>query len=594
VAQSPLYTILQPVLRKIRKWNINVALWVDDLLSIFIPKTPHNDCKGAIDGCVLCLDTVHVAKSGSSQVRKLITDIGFATSEKQHTASQVGQYTGIIHDTVRGVFLIPHCKLEKLHRCNTDIDTSQSFTPRILAKLRGKLIHYDRTMYYLRPLATALSVIISTEGHPDKHSHLEWDAVKARQLTDGISEICAEVREYCSYCADKGKPIWEVPPSTQYGRFMDKVPSPATPYVVTTYEASVYGTPDVVTTYDASVLGNGSRSQLTPDEPGVEIVHTAIVEQDQVHRESEGAIQAITALIPWAKSVGISLAHKNILIRGDCSPALQTLQKGSFKSEVLQRHARKFQRFCFENRITPSFLHIPGTEMIANGVDELSREGAAEIAGPSLDEQMKAEILEMCNDANITITIDLFASCTNKFTDRYCSRFYEPESESTDAFAKQHWGCSRCPTCSSPTKPVWHRDHCLAFLPPTMSLQKFVQKAQSDGFSGVIVTPAHQTSGFWRAIERTIVPGIGHELMFTKCKTRFAGRGQACKIDKFTAVLVNFTNTHPSLFPELTPACAQVLERRQQCPARYTRTPTGDRTAQDGNGTAGRSYKGLP
>jgi hypothetical protein len=82
-----------------------------------------------------------------------------------------------------------------------------------------------------------------------------------------------------------------------------------------------------------------------------------------------------------------------------------------------------------------TFLHIPGTEMVASGINGASRDQARNVISPystAVGRERLSAFLELhCWEA----TIDLFAADSNKFTKRYVSWTDEPNSEAVDALS---------------------------------------------------------------------------------------------------------------------------------------------------------------
>ena len=90
----------------------------------------------------------------------------------------------------------------------------------------------------------------------------------------------------------------------------------------------------------------------------------------QVHRESAGAPISLRIL-----SSLMDLSGWHILFVNDCLPVILSLRKGS-NSARLQTDSETVALGVLEAGAKASFLHIPGTEMIAAGTDGASRDGA--------------------------------------------------------------------------------------------------------------------------------------------------------------------------------------------------------------------------
>jgi hypothetical protein len=97
----------------------------------------------------------------------------------------------------------------------------------------------------------------------------------------------------------------------------------------------------------------------------------------QVHRESAGGPIALRIL-----SSLMDLRGKHVLFVNDCLLVILAMRKGS-KSRQLQSDAEAVAVGILEAGAKASFLHVPGTEMIAAGTDGASRDGAKRVIGPA-------------------------------------------------------------------------------------------------------------------------------------------------------------------------------------------------------------------
>ncbi len=82
-----------------------------------------------------------------------------------------------------------------------------------------------------------------------------------------------------------------------------------------------------------------------------------------------------------------------------------------------------------------TFLHIPGTEMIAVGTDGASREGAKHVIGPTLTNVGRNKVRAFLRQHGWRVTIDLFEADCSQFCERYASWTDEPNSKAVDAFS---------------------------------------------------------------------------------------------------------------------------------------------------------------
>ncbi len=69
-------------------------------------------------------------------------------------------------------------------------------------------------------------------------------------------------------------------------------------------------------------------------------------------------------------------------MRNDAVGALAALRKGCSSSSFLQQCLMRFACLQHAARCNTLYLHAPGTVLIEEGVDDLSRETAADVAGP--------------------------------------------------------------------------------------------------------------------------------------------------------------------------------------------------------------------
>ena len=198
----------------------------------------------------------------------------------------------------------------------------------------------------------------------------------------------------------------------------------------------------------------GSPRQASLDEVFVSTYPPGWDISDQVFREAAACCLASEAAIAVAKARGFQTRGCIILARNDAASALTALRKGS-PSPVLQEYAMRLSKFHAAEDINPVFLHVPGTTLVAEGVDGLSRKGfsgvpgALEVSGPACGPRLLAVIQKLAADFDWRVSIDLFASAGNTVTSRFFARYDEPDAESTDAFTVPDWDRSLCPGCGN-------------------------------------------------------------------------------------------------------------------------------------------------
>ena len=101
--------------------------------------------------------------------------------------------------------------------------------------------------------------------------------------------------------------------------------------------------------------------------------------------------------------------------------------------------------------------------LIDEGVDDLSRDHALEVAGPLSGPLLREKALQLAHSLGWRLTIDAFASERNSLLPRFFARYAEPSAESEDAFTVGDWDKSACPKCGRS-----HRETLFAFPPPAL------------------------------------------------------------------------------------------------------------------------------
>ena len=260
--------------------------------------------------------------------------------------------------------------------------------------------------------------------------------------------------------------------------------------------------------------------------------------EHQVHRESAGGPLAMQVL----RSLVDVRGHR-ILFVNDCLPVVLAMRKGS-QSSQLQADAEYMALSSLEAGCKSLYLHVPGTDMIAEGVDGAGREGARRIVGPSCTEQARTKIRQVLEQHGWAVTIDLFAAASNRFSARFASWTDEPESEAVDAFTLPSWDQSVC-VCGR-----IHRE--TAFIFPPRGLERaVVRRAKSDGVRAVFVVPTAYKAGYWEALRGRAIA----QMQLGDSATDFE-HSQA-PLGAHTLFLVDFGGSDTA-----SPACGQEREAR--------------------------------
>jgi len=89
--------------------------------------------------------------------------------------------------------------------------------------------------------------------------------------------------------------------------------------------------------------------------------------------------------------------------------------------------------------INPSFLHVTGSLLITEGIDELSRDGfegvpgAIAVSGPACGPALKDIAAKLTERLGWRVSFDLCASAGNTLAPHFAARYNEPGAETTDA-----------------------------------------------------------------------------------------------------------------------------------------------------------------
>ena len=308
-----------------------------------------------------------------------------------------------------------------------------------LASLRGRIQHYSACIPYILPFVALISSVIGTEDKPD------YDRMVA--LPPAITEATTFIRGVLEDYAFRGRPLWPFVPSTLYAAFL----------------AGETGSARIVTvTWDASLHGWGMVLRWWANRDGKVIVGTLPDSDDmrhQVRRETLAGVLSIEAA-----SREVDLRDAVVILRNDAVGALSALRKGSFKSTFLQQCAMRTCRLEHSLGCNTLHLHAPGRVLIEEGVDDLSRDRAIEVAGPVSGPLLRQKALQLAKSLGWRLTVDSFASESNSLLPRFFARYAEPSAEAEDAFTVGDWDQSVCPACG-----LLHRETLFAYPPPPCS-----------------------------------------------------------------------------------------------------------------------------
>jgi hypothetical protein len=141
--------------------------------------------------------------------------------------------------------------------------------------------------------------------------------------------------------------------------------------------------------------------------------------QHQVRREALGGTLAFDAA-----SRELDLADAWVVMRNDAVGALAALRKGCSSSTFLQQCAMRLAMLHRTARCHPLFLHAPGSALVSEGVDGLSRDTAAEVAGPVSSPLVRHRASALAQALGWELTVDAFASESNSLLPRFFARYF--------------------------------------------------------------------------------------------------------------------------------------------------------------------------
>ena len=274
---------------------------------------------------------------------------------------------------------------------------------------------------------------------------------------------------------------------------------------------------------------------------------------EQAHREGLGGCLMLEAM---AKDK--DLTGWLVILRNDAESALTAFRKGSSRSRVMQTLAVRFNRLCVRLNLDTVQLHVPGKQLVAEGIDGASRDGlllgvgnnVESVLGPSVSDELWQKVLGVAAEVGWEISVDLFASAVNARARRFFSRFSEPGAEATDALLVQDWAFSRCPSCGK-----MHREVVYAF-PPAGLCRKFVRKAMADGIYAIIVVAVAITEQYWhKLVHRSVLQTID-EYVRVRRPQKFLNRVEGYQPRELAIFACDFSQSQRRADIHHVPACA--------------------------------------
>ena len=360
----------------------------------------------------------------------------------------------------------------------------------------------------------------------------EWDQEK--DISAGFRDVMGFLYQRLPGLRAQGAEMWPMEPATVYFRWSSGLLRPNGALIVVSYDASEKGWPPPSVRSWAIIL----RLEGMYFEGVSTIITFEDTPEAQVHREAAGAPMVIRLLRRL-----FDLRGKTVMIRNDCAPVIFALRKGS-SSRQLQEAAEIVSRESLEAGCRTLALHVPGVQLIAEGIDGGSREGAERLRGPACTAWARRVLRDFLRSHGWRITLDLFAAGSNAFVERYISWADEPGSEVVDAFDLRSWAQSRC-VCGQ-----FHRETLFIF-PPRGLERAVVRRAKSDNVRGCFVVPTNHKAGYWKLLRSSAVAHMAFD------KPDEAFEFAQAPLSAHSVFLVDFGGAD-----EASPCCGQEHIRR--------------------------------
>jgi hypothetical protein len=501
-AGSPLNSVVMSVARYFGRLPdpIHVAAWVDDLhFSMRTP--PHPPCAGFVGGCTVCVATHKRAVAAEALWHTKAQRLNLPRAPgKGHSAAQGGAFTGVHIDTFLDQYSMLPDKLDSLNQNFGDLSAVTVASPRILARTRGKALHYGCAVQYLRPVCASLTQAIHQAeqvGAPpppelaqeNQVPDFDWDQTLAVSTRTHAAVAC--LRLALHQFGTCGQPLWPTPPSSLYGQFLASPPAPTAPMVLTAFAFPSGWGFSLRAPHDshgfikhghwtdaAGLLTANWMSPGPADSSGAPLGYA-----------QSGALACLLSL--HAASQIASLNTHPLLIRCASEEALTALCRGAPHCPALQDISMLFQTACILLAIPqPAFLVTPDGLLTRPAPSNAAQLASLDTSAPEL----RAIAHSLAESMGAAFTLDLFATQSNAITPRYYSQWPELATEAVDALAQADWGQSFCPHCTRMQTEF-------VFLYPPFGLVKAaLHKARHDQARGVMVVPYAPASTWWPAI----------------------------------------------------------------------------------------------
>lgn len=390
-----------------------------------------------------------------NELFNLMHALGLRLSTKSSPLlEQTKEFLGMIVHTAGEVntFHVPEKKVEKLQALLHDMVEMDAWTMRKLAKVTGKLLSMSLAIPMSRIMSRSLYACMHTN---DKGA---WDDLMKKE-----EEVIKELKWIAKAIVPfnkQGFPIW-------------------------VKEEIV----DFDITADASPVAGGFKIEDALEEKIRMVASVAFrpeeSEMAQCHRE----LWIVCLLV---RGLAFQLHGKKIRIRVDAKTTELYWKNGGGKSPILTNMTKLLWATCVANRITVvDVVHIPGTRMVEEGVDDLSR--PKKVAFGSEKDRAEWSLTGegmACIQAWLggPISFDRFASRVNRKCVRYNAARWEPEAVApASAFAEQHnWRLQ--------PGGEWEWNFC---FPPHHLIAKCLSRIEKDKAWACMVVPNWPSQTWW-------------------------------------------------------------------------------------------------
>jgi hypothetical protein len=502
-AGSPLNSLVMSVAQYFARLPdpVHVAAWVDDLhFSMRTP--PHPPCLGHVGGCPVCQAAYERAVQAEALWRKKAKALNLPLSDgKGHSVAQGGPFTGVHIDTLHGRFSMLADKLASMRATFAALVNAESSTPRLLAQARGKAVHYGCAVQHLASICPALTQAIHqaetayclpSPSLADEALDAEFDWDQPLRMTTRTRAAIALLIRITDQVGTAGQQMWPASPTIAFEDFLRGVDSePQAPTIVALSHSTTAGWGWALRTRagGAPILLHGSWATapalLGADWMAQPVFEASGAPQDAAQRH---ALAALFGLHAASRHLDVSSA--SLIIRTNCQPAIAALQHGATSDPALQDITMLFQAACLElHARRPAFLAVTSgadTAVPTHRHDQTTIDSST----PAL----RRVLHSTAGLTGHTISLDLFASSTNRVCARYFSAGPEADSEGCDALTQPNWAQSHCLTCQR-TQPEF-----VLLYPPFELVKAAIKRAQQEQVQGIAIVPYAPNATWWHTI----------------------------------------------------------------------------------------------